>query len=220
MTVLAIDTCETNCSAAIVTSNGDAFKTIEDIGRGHAERLLPMIEDLLDAASISYADINRIAVTTGPGTFTGLRIGLSVARGLALSLDVPCLGISALTILAAQAAAREGPIYSVIKGRGGQVFFQAFNGRQADGVPKPIGEAVNLDADMAFQMIEGDAGYVLGSGVPLVMGREIGSEDVIDPVALAHLAMSLDPHAFSPEPFYLRPADAVKAKPLIKISEE
>ena len=220
MTTLAIDTCEANCSAAFLMADGQVFACTENIGRGHAERLLPMIEELLTEASLRYADISRIAVTTGPGTFTGLRIGLSVARGLALSLGIPCIGVSALTVLAAQAKAPTGPIHSVLKGRGGQVFYQAFEGVDAQSVPKPVCDAANLDADDAHHEIERRSGYVLGSGVSLVMGRETGTADGIDTPALARLSLLLAPEDFPPEPFYLRAADAVKAKPLIKISDK
>lgn len=220
MIVLAIDTSEVNCSAALLMASGQNFAASEPIGRGHAERLLPMIEELLSEAGIAYRDINRIAVTTGPGTFTGLRVGLSVARGLALSLDVPCTGLSGLAVLAVQAKKSDGIVHSVIKGRGGQVFYQAF---EAEGIAKPakaLSKAVNIDADDARSAIEIRSGYVLGSAVPLVMGREAGPEDVIDPVVLAKAALSLDPDDYPPEPFYLREADAIVAKPIINISDQ
>jgi len=220
VTVLAIDTSEANCSAALLTVDGKMFAASEPLGRGHAERLLPMIEELLAQARITYGDINRIAVTTGPGTFTGLRVGLSVARGLALSLGVPCVGLSGLIVLAAQAKSNKGFVHSVIKGRGGQVFYQAFEVGDANMPAKALGAAENLDADEARMTIENRSGYVLGSGMPLVMGREAGLEDVIDPAVLAALSLSLDPENYVPEPFYLREADAVIAKPIIKIRDQ
>lgn len=220
MTVLAIDTSEANCSAALWTEGGQSFAASDPIGRGHAERLLPMIEELLSEACIAYRDISRIAVTTGPGTFTGLRVGLSVARGLALSLGVPCTGLSGLEVLAAQAKKNEGIVHSVIKGRGGQVFYQVF---EAEGGAKPakaLHKAVNIDADDARAAIETRSGYVIGSAVPLVLGREAGPEDVIDPIVLAKAAFPLDPDDYPPEPFYLREADAIAAKPIINISDQ
>lgn len=220
MTVLAIDTSEANCSAALLSENGQSFVASEPLGRGHAERLLPMIEELLAKAKIAYADINRIAVTTGPGTFTGLRIGLSVARGLALSLNVPCIGVSGLDVLAAQAKAHQGIIHSVIKGRGGQVFYQAFEYVGQAKHANALGEAANLDAEDTRMAIENQSGYVIGSGVSLVMGREAGPEDIIDPAVLAALSLLLEPGDFPPEPFYLREADAVVAKPIITISDQ
>ncbi len=219
MIILAIDTAETHCSAALLLADGTVHSARENLGRGHAERLLPMIEELLDLAAAEYEDIMRIAVTTGPGTFTGLRIGLSVARGLALALQVPCVGVSSLVCLAAQAPLTGGPVHAVVKGRGGQVYYQAFEGRGTGGLPVPVTEAENIDAHIACDRIEERSGYVIGSGVPLIMGREIGEMDGIDPGVLAGLAPALLPDDFPPEPYYLRAADAVKAKPIIKILE-
>lgn len=98
MTTLAIDTSEQACSVALACEGTVIDRASEIIGRGHAERLLPLIEERLAAAGRSYKDLERIAVTTGPGTFTGLRIGLSVARGLALQADIPCVGVTGLTV--------------------------------------------------------------------------------------------------------------------------
>jgi tRNA threonylcarbamoyladenosine biosynthesis protein TsaB len=215
-TILAIDTCEAYCSAALVSTAG-TFSRSEKLGRGHAERLLPMVEELLHEASLEYGDIGRIAVTTGPGTFTGLRIGLSVARGLSLSLKLSCVGLSTLLLLAAQAD-HDGPVHSVMMGRGGQVFYQAFEGRQGNGLPKPIDSPINIDADEAVALIEATSGLVIGSGVPAVMGREAGDVDAPSVVQLAELAMELDPLTFPPDPFYLRAADAIKAKPVFQIN--
>lgn len=219
MTILAIDTSEAYCSAALHGKDGLAISRAENLGRGHAERLMPMVEELLREASLSYEDIQKIAVVTGPGTFTGLRIGLSVARGYALSLKRPCVGLSSLMVLAAQAPVHCGPIHAVIKGRGGQVFYQAFEGRAANNLPAPISEPANLDADQAHTAIEQNAGYVLGSGVPLVMGREAEPTDAVDTRVLAACAAPLDAADFPPEPFYLRPADAVKARPVFRVQD-
>jgi len=219
VTTLAIDTCEANCSAALLLEGGQCFSLSEELGRGHAERLLPMVEDLLAEASLVYSDISRIAVTVGPGTFTGLRIGLSVARGLALSLNVPCVGLTSLMTLAAQAPVSSGIVHAVLKGRGGQVFYQSFDRMDARGLPHASCDPVNIDEDEARRAIEETSGFVLGSAVPLVMGREIDERDKVDPITLARLAGLLDPADFLPEPFYLRAADAVKARPIFRIDE-
>lgn len=211
--ILALDTSEAYCSAALVCADGRQFSRQEHLGRGHAERLIPMVEELFAEAGIGYTHLDRIAVATGPGTFTGLRIGLSVARGIALAGDIPCIGLSSLTVLASQVA-YEGPVHAVIMGRGGQVFYQAFCGREDTGLPCSLADAKNLDAEDATLEIEGNTGLVLGSGVPAVMGREAEISDALDPLALAMLAIELPEDKFPPEPFYLRAADAVKAKPV------
>jgi len=217
-TILAVDTSEAYCSAAVLRG-GESFCLQEKLGRGHAERLIPMVEELLAEAGIGYSDLDKIAVTTGPGTFTGLRIGLSVARGLALAQNIPCIGLSSLMVLAQQAKF-EGPVHAVMMGRGGQVFYQAFKGQDADTIPMPLDGAENIDAEAATLKIEANTGLVIGSGVPAVMGREADAEDAVNPITLARMASAVDPAEFPPEPYYLRAADAVRAKPVFVSSNE
>ena len=217
MTILAIDTCETHCSAGLLLDSGQSYVRSENLGRGHAERLLPMIDELLNEAGLVYADITRIAVTRGPGTFTGLRVGLSVARGLALSLGVPCVGLSALVVLAAQVPAASATVHTVIKGRGGQVFYQAFGQRCERDLPTAKGDAQNIDAVEAAALVNADAGPVIGSAASLLGDVSEARDEPVDVLTLAGLARPLEPKEFAPEPFYLRPADAVKAKAILKI---
>ncbi|UTW58646.1 tRNA (adenosine(37)-N6)-threonylcarbamoyltransferase complex dimerization subunit type 1 TsaB [Kordiimonas sp. SCSIO 12603] len=218
MAILAIDTCESYCSSAVLLASGEMFSSADAIGRGHAEHLIPQLEGLMEQAGISYADITRVAVTTGPGTFTGLRIGLSVARGIALAQNIPCVGLTALSVLAAQAQQEKpGRVYSVMKGRGGQVFLQAFVDLEADGLPKMLGEPMNIDEPDALQMIEDNPGRVVGSGAALL---ELSTEhDHVDPAILARIAQNVNPKIYPPEPTYYRQADAAKAKRLIPIGD-
>ncbi|MEX0300209.1 MAG: tRNA (adenosine(37)-N6)-threonylcarbamoyltransferase complex dimerization subunit type 1 TsaB [Kordiimonas sp.] len=218
MTILAIDTSETHCSAALLTSDAREFSRMEDIGRGHAERLLPMIEELFAEAGQAYADLTRVAVVTGPGTFTGLRIGLSVARGLALSLNIPCVGLMSFPVIAAGVKAdKEQLVHVVTKGRGGQVFYQAYIGEQS-GLPLGLGVPVNVDVEEVDEAIAAKPGLVCGSGVALLQNFEGPSEGVaVDPVVLAKMARNVDPQNHPPEPTYLRQADAIKAKAVFEI---
>ncbi|MBL4639461.1 MAG: tRNA (adenosine(37)-N6)-threonylcarbamoyltransferase complex dimerization subunit type 1 TsaB [Kordiimonadaceae bacterium] len=226
MTILAIDTSETCCSAALLLEDGVSFSKQEDIGRGHAERLLPMIDELLAEAAIGFDSITRIAVVTGPGTFTGLRIGLSVARGLALALTIPCVGIMSLNVLAAgclKGASQDMKAHVVTKGRGGQVFYQVYENTR-DSVPLAVSEAVNIDADEAAALIGNpEVGLLVGSGLVL-LGEEFtvaaaGNFSAVDPVVLAELSATLSPSDYPPEPSYLRPPDAIKAKAVFLVKE-
>lgn len=220
-TILAIDTCEKTCSAAIVRGGDRLASRMEEIGRGHAERLLPLIDELLAEASLEFAALTRIAVCTGPGTFTGLRIGLSVARGLALSLGIPCVGLTSLPVLAAQAGdPREvgsgGRLHAVVMGRGGQGFHQMFHPATA-GLPVAASDPVSQDAADIAASVAAFPGPVVGSGASLVAAHSpVGA---VDPVTLARLAADLDPAAFPPEPAYLREADAAKAKRLLPVEQ-
>src|SRR3954454_21062949 len=132
MRVLAIDTALDACSAAVLDSDRQAIMASETLTmqRGHAEALMPLIARVMDAAAIEFKELDRIAVTTGPGSFTGLRVGISAARGLALAADKPVIG---LTTLAAFAAAiigqsRPAPVISAIDARHDHVYFQIVAG--------------------------------------------------------------------------------------------
>jgi len=219
--LLAIDTCEGTCSAALVRGDKAIASRMERIGRGHAERLLPMISELMAEAGTDYEALSRLAVCTGPGTFTGLRIGLSVARGVALAKGLPCVGLMSLPVLAAQAygdladAAADTTVHAIVMGRGGQGFYQAFLGLAEDGLPLPISDAASLDGDVIVEKVAARPGIVVGSGASLV--GESSPHDAVDPVMLAHLARDLDPAGYAPEPAYLREADAKKAKALLTV---
>jgi tRNA threonylcarbamoyl adenosine modification protein YeaZ len=107
MLLLAFDTAGPQCAVALARGDQDSFEILagatERIVRGHAERLMPMIEAALDQSGLSFGDIDRIAVTIGPGSFTGVRVGVAAGRGLGLALGIPVLGIGTLHALAAMA---------------------------------------------------------------------------------------------------------------------
>ncbi len=223
MTLLAIDTSESACSVALLDGGTVIDSKSEIIGRGHAERLLPLIEERLLAAELTYGDLTRIAVTTGPGTFTGLRIGLAVARGLALQGNLPCVGLTGLQVHAAFAAHKLGcdTVYAVIAGRGGQVFMQKFNGTER--LPAARSAAENLDIEDAIARIKTEPGVMVGTASEATNKfKESGLStmllDAIDIVTLGLLARDLDPAAYPPEPTYFRAADAKKAIPIIPVA--
>ena len=130
MRVLAIDTALGACAAAVLDSQAGAILAAESIGmvRGHAEAVMPLIARVMDAARSEFNELNRIAVTVGPGSFTGLRVGISAARGIALAAGRPAIGLSTLSALAApHVAARSGDtIIAAIDARNEQVYFQVF----------------------------------------------------------------------------------------------
>ena len=92
--VLGFDTSAAHCAAALLSGDRIVAQTAEEMGRGQAERLFPLLEDLLAGAGIGWRDLGRIGVGIGPGNFTGIRISVAAARGLALSLDIPAIGVS------------------------------------------------------------------------------------------------------------------------------
>ena len=97
--ILAFDTSAAHCAAALLAGGRVIDARAEEMGRGQAERLIPLLEELLSDAGYGWADLDRIGVGTGPGNFTGIRISVSAARGLALALDIPAIGVSGLEAL-------------------------------------------------------------------------------------------------------------------------
>src|SRR5262245_44664761 len=103
MRVLAIDTALEACAAAVLDTASGAVLASESLpmARGHAEALMPLIAQVMDAAAIDFSSLDRVAVTVGPGSFTGLRVGIAAARGIALAAGKPAVGLSTLAVLAA-----------------------------------------------------------------------------------------------------------------------
>src|ERR1700675_3907511 len=132
MLILAIDTALDACAAGVLDT--DAGKLIaqesQAMKRGHAEALMPLIARVMQASGVAFASLHRIAVTTGPGSFTGLRVGLSAARGIALAANKPVVGVTTLTAFAAPVVSESGeqPVISAIDARHDHVYFQVVSG--------------------------------------------------------------------------------------------
>ena len=184
--LLAIDTAATRLQLALLV--GEAADTlVEDMAQGQAERIFPALAELLGRNRLAYADLKRIAVTTGPGSFTGLRIGLSAARGLGLALGVPVIGVP--TLLALSLAAQCRPAAVLIDARREEAYFQAFSGPAI-----PIGQPLLLPIDEARRRVPA--------------GADLLTSPLVDIAALARFAAHLDPAAYPPEAAYIRGADA------------
>jgi tRNA threonylcarbamoyladenosine biosynthesis protein TsaB len=130
MRVLAIDTALDACSAAVLDTMGGGITASETLtmARGHAEALLPVVARTMDQAAIEFAELDRIVVTTGPGSYTGLRVGISAARGIALAAGKPVIGLSTLAGLAAPLIAEDDSTHVVaaIDARHDHVYIQIF----------------------------------------------------------------------------------------------
>src|SRR5207302_10358909 len=143
MRVLAIDTALEACSAAVLdTNSGIAASETLAMTRGHAEAVTPLIARVMSAAAIEFVDLDRIAVTTGPGSFTGLRVGISAARGIALAAGKPAIGLTTLAGFAAPhiAADETSAVVSVIDARHGHVYLQVFGANGRTLVPARIAQ--------------------------------------------------------------------------------
>ncbi len=205
MIVLALDTCLASCSVAVRDGELVLAHACEVMARGHQERLAPMAEAVMAQAGLPFSAIERIGVTVGPGSFTGLRVGVAFAKGLASGLDMPAVGIGTLEALAAEA---EGLVFAVIDARRGQVYGQAFENGRALMAP----DALSLET-AAARLAEVSMGRPLtlvGSGAPLLaamvpQARVIAAEGA-DARQIARLASLRRPGPLTP--LYLRAPDA------------
>ncbi|WEX77787.1 tRNA (adenosine(37)-N6)-threonylcarbamoyltransferase complex dimerization subunit type 1 TsaB [Sinorhizobium numidicum] len=208
MLVLAIDTSGTGCAAAVYDSG--AAKVLAragaDIGRGHAERLMDFIDEALAASNRQLAEIERIAVTIGPGSFTGIRVGVAAARGLALALGKPAVGVSTLQVIAESTRLKHPgqPVLAVIDARRDEVYVQSFDALgNAERAPEilPLSEARRRFSSFI--------GAVCGSGAHLVTGAAASEKpEEIDIAIVGRLGAAADPASAKPKPLYLRGPDA------------
>ena len=190
-TVLAFDTSAAHCAAALLLPGGRVLTRLEPMEKGQAERLMPLLEDLLREAGLGWSDLTRLAVGTGPGNFTGVRISVAAARGLALGLGIPAIGITRLEALA---FGLPRPITVVEDARRGEVYVQGFGTETS--------EALLLDGS--------DLSHVLETSQ--LTGSAAGPTALPPPMplaeAMAHLAAARALPQPRPAPFYLRGADA------------
>jgi tRNA threonylcarbamoyl adenosine modification protein YeaZ len=209
MKLLAIDTALEACSVAVAGGRRPPVAISEIVGRGHAERLFGMIDSAMDQAGMDFADLDRIAVTVGPGSFTGLRIGIAAARGIALVVGCPVVGIGTLDVHAASARALTGdvPVLAVLDARRGEVYRQRFAaGGAALGAP-----AVGSPESVISEVADGDV--LAGAGADIVAAA-LRSVPIVhrrsapDIRVLAEMAVIVAAPAVAPRPLYLRSPDA------------
>lgn len=206
MIVLALDTCLSACSAAVLDGERVLARASEPMTRGHQERLAPLVAEVMDAAGLAFSQLERIGVSVGPGSFTGLRVGLAFAQGLAAALGVPLAGVGTLEALAAEGGA--GLVFAAIDARRDQVYLQAFSDGVALSAPDvlPVGVAAARLAEIGG----GGAFTLVGSGAPLLAQAaplaRIVQADAADPATVARLAAARAPGPA--KPLYLRAPDA------------
>ncbi|HWA21824.1 MAG TPA: tRNA (adenosine(37)-N6)-threonylcarbamoyltransferase complex dimerization subunit type 1 TsaB [Caulobacterales bacterium] len=190
MRVLAIDTALNACSVALVDNGAVLGMLSEPMQRGHAECIAPMVQEVM--AQTEFSTIDRIVVTTGPGSFTGVRVGLAFARATALALEVPCVGVSTLEALALE---------------------NGESGWRGARIAAPRGAYVAL-------FNEGDAiiAPALMDEIPLAVATDVypqtfwaAPNPAPDIVALARRGALLDPARYPAKPLYLRAPDAKPA---------
>ena len=220
MRVLAIDTALKTCAACVIEGDDgrEVAREAEAMERGHAEALLPLLERVMARVEGGFEALDRVAVTVGPGSYTGLRVGISAARAIGLAAGIPVVGVTTLSALLApvlaeapQGAGEAGAIAAAIDARHGCVYLQAIG---AEGILVP---PLHVRLEEAAPLLAPGPVALVGSGAPAVLSalRASGLEArLLDaPGApeigwVAALGAVADPAQALPRPLYLRGPDA------------
>lgn len=219
MAILAFDTSMAACSAAILHAGAALpIQRFERMERGHAEALFPMIEAVMAEAGCSFGDLTKLAVTAGPGSFTGVRAGVAAARGFALAANLPVISATSLEVMGrglvrrSSASERASGFMVAHDARREEFYVQSFT---AEGEPlsEPELSALSQAADALLE----DVGMVVGSGAAAIAleaarrGRQLRASfaDLLPEARdLAAIAMNRPPRQRQVAPLYLRAPDA------------
>jgi tRNA threonylcarbamoyl adenosine modification protein YeaZ len=216
MRVLAIDTALAACAAAVLDTERGGIIATESLlmTRGHAEALMPLVARVMDRAAMAFSDIDRVVVTTGPGSFTGLRVGIAAARGIALAADKPAVGLSTLFAYAAPHLAADDtvPVVAVIDARHAHVYLQVFGpGGRTVTAPRlaPLREAVQA-ASAAPACIVGSAAQSVAAALSRgdAAPAAVDARPAPDIAWVARIGAGLPEGQSPPKPQYLRAPDA------------
>jgi tRNA threonylcarbamoyladenosine biosynthesis protein TsaB len=212
MRLLAIDTALAACSAAIYDSDGGMIASESlPMTRGHAEALLPLIERVVAVAAIEFSALDRIVVTVGPGSFTGLRVGVSAARGIALAAGKPAVGVTTLEAFAKPHVGGEASLMAVIDARHDHVYMQQFSAAgDARDEPRIVTTGkVASAAPWGPLHIVGNAARLIDAAWPADrQAPTITQSDAPDIAWVARLGASAQLPTVPPKPLYLRAPDA------------
>jgi tRNA threonylcarbamoyl adenosine modification protein YeaZ len=212
MIILAIDTASTLCAACILDAEAgkELGRSVNDIGKGHAEHLMAVVEAAMRQASAAYPNLGAIAVSVGPGSFTGVRVGVSAARGFALALKIPAIGVTTLEAIAAEARERFGAVrvMSALDAGRGEINAAVYDelGMLVYG---PSVTALSDAADLARKY----APVLAGSAAAAIAAEASGGFDTGSSLATADISFYAKLAARKgagekPRPIYLREADA------------
>jgi tRNA threonylcarbamoyladenosine biosynthesis protein TsaB len=220
MLILAIDTALEACAVALLDTGTSKVIASESqaMKRGHAEALMPMIARVMKESGLTFAALDRIAVTSGPGSFTGLRVGLSAARGIALAAGKPVVGITTLSAYAAPVVSEAGeqPVISAVDARHDQIYFQVVSGNGSSLIPPrvaPIADAMAASRFGAPHLV-GNAANILAERWPAQAASPVGvnQQPAPDIAWVAWLGAAVSPDTAPARPYYLRAPDAKPAR--------
>ena len=211
--VLGLDSASSACSVAVVRNGTVLAERFRPMARGHVEALMPMVLAALDEAATGFAALDLIAVTVGPGSFTGLRAGLAAARGMAFGGSLPLDGVTTLEAVAfatrGESAGR--PVLVALETRRDDLYVQRFD---PDGAPETEPAALPPSAALVLAcgaLLAGDGAGRLGAesaGRPLAIAAGPGLPAARDVAAIAAARRQSGRRPLAPAPFYLHPPEA------------
>lgn len=221
MRILSVDTATTSCSVAITEGPTSLSEVTNDIGQTHAKHLMGMIQSATELAGVGISDIDGFAVARGPGSFTGLRIGIATVKGLAAATGKPVAGVSTLSALAMQVAGTSMAICPLIDARRGEVYHCRY--RYGEGGLKSLGEEAVAAPDEAIRDLKEPTLFV-GGGARLyreLLADTLGESARFAPViqdtirastigllGLEAFRAGLEENAADVVPVYIRRSDA------------
>ncbi len=221
--ILALDTATSACSVAIRIDGETISSALEPMARGQSEALMPMLMEVLEQAKLNVSDVDLIAATRGPGAFTGLRVGLAAARGLALASGVACCGITSTEAIADAAYDPKDPnktLLVALDSKRADIYVQVFGGKgKTMDLPCAVGldglqnlidglgivgrtEVVGDATDRTMEFLKGD--FIKGSDLKTIDARFVAR--VAERIALSGVGLA------DTSPLYLRPVDAIIPK--------
>lgn len=216
MKLLALDTATRGCSAAVWSDGVVVARRFEEMARGQSEALMPMVTAVMAEAGQGFAALDLVAATVGPGAFTGLRIGLAAARGMALALAVPCFGVTTLEAVAegVPAAERESRnVLVALDAKRADVYVQLFSpaleplSRPEARLPEDLSQLVTADAVIAGDAAEPVVEALRAVGIDACASSAPGIADAVRVAEIAARRWRPGVTTGMPEPLYLRPPD-------------
>ncbi len=226
MRILGFDTATSACSVALMQDGRILASRFETMPRGQSERLMPMVLDVMKEAGAEFPDLDLLAVTNGPGAFTGLRIGLAAARGMALAGNLACFGVTTLDAVAAGVPAKErenGKLLVVLDSKRTDVYAQAFSpdlepmGEPQAVLPGDLARFAGEGGGNGKMLVAGDAAdeavrTLKAAGMDVRLSAAPGTPNAETVAALAAARWSPETPAAPLRPLYLRPPDAIAPK--------
>jgi len=203
-TILAFDTSAAHCAAALLIGDSVVARRVEELTKGQAERLIPMLEEVLAEAGLHWANLDAIGVGVGPGNFTGIRISVSAARGLSLGLEKPAVGVSTFEALA---EGTDGAVLASVDARADSTYLQLLEA-------PVMSDPVMIERNSVPRAMRRSDVICIGHAAREI-AREIGAHhaaprfDLTEAIArTAARKLTADPSHPRPAPLYVRPADA------------